>query len=82
MIFLNKMFEEDLSRCLILKALEREVRESHFCEYLSELPGLFPMINHANPTESVLSQYGKCDFYGFHKDDSKTFEREKRRDPR
>ena len=72
-IFKGKEYESIIIRS-ILDALYREP----LVNFLSGLDGLFPIINHMNTCETILSRYGKCDFYGIHSDSQINFQAEKR----
>lgn len=69
-IFLDKLYKNKRGSSVILSALQESVLDDHngLRPYLVDQPGLLPIIDHINSTESILSRYGMCDFYGWHRD--------------
>ncbi len=69
----NKVVYLDLhykhrKRSASLLYLEQAVTEFGFMEFIKHSEGVFPYLNHTNTSESLVSRYGKCDFYGWHVD--------------
>lgn len=52
----------------IIKSVHHALFKTPLTNFLGELGGLFPIIQTCTTTESILSRYGKCDFYGVHTD--------------
>lgn len=52
----------------ILKSVHHALFKTPLTNFLTELGGLFPIIQSCTTTESILSRYGMCDFYGVHTD--------------
>lgn len=66
-IYLDLFYKES-KKSVIINCLIQSINFPEFKQYLCSLPGLFPIITSLNSTESILSSYGKCDFYGWHTD--------------
>lgn len=60
--FKNKRNESKILNNLHIRLMSKEVQD------LFEKKGFFHILKHVNVSESILSRYGMCDFYGFHTD--------------
>lgn len=67
-VMMDTVFSPDRTRSVILSALDRRVQEQDCKDLWHAGYTLFDTVNYANWKETVLSRYGKCDFYGRHQD--------------
>jgi predicted 2-oxoglutarate/Fe(II)-dependent dioxygenase YbiX len=67
-VMMDTVFSPDRTRSVILSALDRRVQEQDCKDLWHAGYTLFDTINYANWKETVLSRYGRCDFYGRHQD--------------
>jgi len=68
-VYLDYYFEKNRTKSMILKSIQLELLNSkEIKDVIKELPNLFPILDNITSTESILSSYGKCDFYGWHTD--------------
>jgi Rps23 Pro-64 3,4-dihydroxylase Tpa1-like proline 4-hydroxylase len=61
--YLNRRIQSKL-----LQHLEQAITGDPLLKAFAGFPHLFPIINQTTHMETILSSYGKCDFYGWHKD--------------
>jgi len=67
-IDMDELYGTNRERSLLIMSLMKEVmilRQRFMKENY-----LFRIFDHVNSVETLLSRYGKCDFYGWHKDNS------------
>ncbi len=67
-VMMDNVFRADRSRSVILTALDKRIKEQDCRDLWHEGYYIFDNINYATWKETVLSRYGKCDFYGNHQD--------------
>jgi len=67
-LYLDEYYKDKRNESNLLRSLMDTTYETYFLPVINQLPYLFPIIENVNSTESILSSYGKCDFYGWHKD--------------
>lgn len=67
-IYLDTLFKERRFESKILDIIQRTFLSDHFQNRMSTFPSLFPILNQVTHSESILSRYGMCDFYGWHTD--------------
>ena len=67
-VYLDSVFSPAPDRSKILTLVKRRVRDQDCNRLWHEGYTLFDVINYATAFESVLSRYGRCDFYGLHQD--------------
>jgi len=67
-VYLDAHYLERRTESKILAHLQRALTDPSFCAAFASLPNLFPIINQTTHMETILSSYGKCDFYGWHTD--------------
>jgi 2OG-Fe(II) oxygenase superfamily len=67
-VMMDTVFSVDRSRSVILTALDNRIAEQDCRDLWHSGYSIFDVINYANWRETVLSRYGKCDFYGKHQD--------------
>jgi len=72
-IYYDSYFKDKRRESLILRSLEHMVFSDTFMQLLQNLPYMFPIIANINSSETILSSYGKCDFYGWHPGCAKLF---------
>ena len=61
--YLNRRIQSKL-----LQHLEQAITGDPLLKAFAGFPHLFPIINQTTHMETILSSYGKCDFYGWHTD--------------
>lgn len=67
-VYLDTVFAAAPSRSKILTLVKRRVASPECNRLWHQGYTIFDTINYATSWESVLSRYGKCDFYGLHQD--------------
>jgi|TARA_R110000824_G_scaffold358530_1_gene546061 Rps23 Pro-64 3,4-dihydroxylase Tpa1-like proline 4-hydroxylase len=67
-VYLDIHYADRRLKSKILQHLEQAIRLPFLLETFYTLPNLFPIITQTTHMETILSSYGKCDFYGWHKD--------------
>ena len=72
-VYLDKHYTDHRYKSKILQHLEQALKLPHLLETFQSLPNLFPIILQTTHMETILSSYGKCDFYGWHKDALPTY---------
>lgn len=77
-VYLDRQFENRRNESMILRSLNEEVFSQEFKELMQNASSIFPIIFNVNHTESILSRYGKCDFYGWHTDNGQDFLKDRR----
>lgn len=70
-VMLNDHFRGKEGESFILNAMHDKLLNKEFLRMFDSLPGLFPIMGHVNSSDTVLSRYGMCDFYGLHNDQIK-----------
>lgn len=68
-VYLDTLYENKREKSVILKALHDEVLHPMFLKSITN-KGFFHILNSTNYSETILSRYGMCDFYGYHTDRS------------
>jgi len=67
-ISLDKLFFNKRIKSPTLSFLEHAITDPNFIELMDKSKSIFPITNRLFTSESMLSRYGKCDFYGWHRD--------------
>ena len=67
-VMMDTVFGAERGRSKILTAIDRRVQERECRDLWHKGYTLFDTINYAPRKETVLSRYGRCDFYGRHQD--------------
>ena len=67
-VYLDRHYANRRLKSKTLQHLELAITVPHLLEAFEGFPNLFPIINQTTYMETILSSYGKCDFYGWHKD--------------
>tara|TARA_R110000824_G_scaffold22843_1_gene83009 strand:- start:634 stop:1335 length:702 start_codon:yes stop_codon:yes gene_type:complete len=67
-VYMDGHYKDRRYKSKILQHLEQAIRLPFLLETFKSLPNLFPIILQTTHMETILSSYGKCDFYGWHKD--------------
>jgi Rps23 Pro-64 3,4-dihydroxylase Tpa1-like proline 4-hydroxylase len=67
-VYMDDYYWERRLESKILQHLELALTDTVFEETFSSFPSLFPIALQTTHMETVLSSYGMCDFYGWHKD--------------
>ena len=68
LVYLDRFYKDKRLRSPILSYLEKSLTTSEFTSIVNKAGGMLPIALQINTTESILSRYGKCDFYGWHTD--------------
>jgi Rps23 Pro-64 3,4-dihydroxylase Tpa1-like proline 4-hydroxylase len=69
-IYMDKMFANRRSKSKTLNYLHAMIDSIGFNEFAKTSKSIFPILNTTNTSETLISRYGKCEFYGWHKDNS------------
>jgi len=72
-VYLDKHYENRRLKSKILQHLELAIKHPSLLTALATFPNFFPIISQTTHMETILSSYGKCDFYGWHKDTIMSF---------
>ena len=67
-VYLDAHYQGKRSKSVILSQIEEVLHNRAFLRTFTKLPNMFPIVAQTTHMETVLSSYGKCDFYGWHKD--------------
>ena len=67
-VYLDRHYEHRRSKSKILPHLELAILQKPLLRAFAGFPNMFPIITQTTHMETILSSYGKCDFYGWHKD--------------
>ena len=67
-VFLDNHYKNKRHKSVILGHLNRTLNDEAFMHVFKTFPHMFPIVAQTTHMETVLSSYGMCDFYGFHKD--------------
>jgi Rps23 Pro-64 3,4-dihydroxylase Tpa1-like proline 4-hydroxylase len=67
-VFLDSHYENRRGESKILSYLEVALNSRGFLEAFKSFPNMFPSVLQTTHLETILSSYGKCDFYGWHTD--------------
>jgi len=67
-VYMDSHYSNRRHESKILGHLKSVLTSSSLSTAFNELPFLFPIINQTTHMETILSSYGMCDFYGWHKD--------------
>ena len=67
-VYLDKYYSMERHKSKILRHLEIALLSDYLIETFKSLPNMFPIIQQTTHMETILSSYGKCDFYGWHTD--------------
>jgi len=67
-VYMDSHYKNRRHESKILGHLKSALSGEAFSKAFSELPFLFPIVNQTTHMETILSSYGMCDFYGWHKD--------------
>ena len=68
LVFLDNYYEGRRHASKLLVGLQTALVQPAFINAMRTFPGLFPIVSQTTHMETVLSSYGMCDFYGWHKD--------------
>lgn len=70
-IYLDQIFAHKRDTSKTLTYLDRKIcDDQEFINEMERANHMFPLINIVNTSETLVSRYGKCDFYGWHYDGS------------
>ena len=67
-VYLDRHYVDRRLKSKILQHLEQTLKMESLLSAFEMFPNMFPIINQTTHMETILSSYGKCDFYGWHKD--------------
>ena len=70
-VYLDSYYKEDGRNRFQSKTLQHltaALLKPYFQKEFDSFPHLFPILAQTTHMETILSSYGKCDFYGWHKD--------------
>lgn len=68
-LYLDKTFENKRNQSKTLTYLHFAITDNpEFKMIMEKSPSIFPILSHLNTSETLVSRYGKCDFYGWHTD--------------
>lgn len=67
-VVLDSLYENKRNQSVTLKYLHDKLLDVEFTKAMESSESMFPMLNMINSSETMLSRYGKCDFYGWHTD--------------
>lgn len=66
-VYLDTYYQNNRNDSIILKALHEAITKPEFMELVNK-QGYWHILRSTRTSESILSRYGMCDFYGFHRD--------------
>ncbi len=69
-IYLDELYKDKREDSKSLEHLHSIITSEHFKKFAENSEHMFPILNYINTSESMISRYGKCDFYGWHRDES------------
>ena len=72
-VYLDTFFKHRRYKSTLLNCLKTAITTHSFMETMSKLPNMFPIATQTTNMETILSSYGKCDFYGWHRDSGPEF---------
>ena len=67
-VYLDKQYKDRRTKSKILSHLSNAIDSPALLVAFAGFPNMFPIITQTTHMETILSSYGKCDFYGWHKD--------------
>ena len=67
-VYLDSYYGMERYKSKILRHLELALLSEYLIDTFRSFPNMFPIIEQTTHMETILSSYGKCDFYGWHKD--------------
>ena len=67
-VYLDDYYKGKRNKSVILTQLEVALSKPHLMDTFKTFPYLFPIVSQTTRMETILSSYGMCDFYGWHKD--------------
>lgn len=67
-IYLDHFYKDKRLRSSILSYIQKALTTTEFTSAMKKSTGMLPIVLQVNTSESILSRYGKCDFYGWHND--------------
>jgi len=67
-VYMDTHYKNRRHESKILGHLQTAMQNTSLLNVFQELPYLFPIILQTTYMETILSSYGMCDFYGWHKD--------------
>jgi Rps23 Pro-64 3,4-dihydroxylase Tpa1-like proline 4-hydroxylase len=67
-VYLDQYYDGERYKSSILRHLETALVIPSLIQTFKTLPSMFPILAQTTHMETILSSYGKCDFYGWHVD--------------
>lgn len=67
-VYLDEYYKDRRNTSKLLRHLEQAITMPHLLDAFYKFPNMFPIITQTTHMETILSSYGKCDFYGWHTD--------------
>jgi len=67
-VYLDEYYKDRRLQSKILQHLEHAMNSPQLLNTFGNLPNLFSIIQQTTHMETIISSYGKCDFYGWHTD--------------
>jgi len=67
-VSLDRAYENRRWESKILSHLDLALKGEGFLEAFKSFPNMFPIVAQTTHLETLLSSYGMCDFYGWHRD--------------
>ena len=71
-VMLDHIYKKKRKNSYTLEHLHSTIISDQFKKFAEHSEHIFPILNFVNSSESMVSRYGKCDFYGWHHDSSPT----------
>jgi len=72
LVYLDEHYQGKRNESAILSQMDLVLQSASFINTFKTLPNMFPIVAQTTHMESILSSYGMCDFYGWHKDTEST----------
>ena len=69
-VMLDHIYKKKRKNSYTLQHLHSTIISDQFKKFAEHSEHIFPILNFVNSSESMVSRYGKCDFYGWHHDSS------------
>jgi len=67
-VYMDSHYSNRRTKSKILSHLEQAIQNTSLLTAFAGFPNMFPIISQTTQMETILSSYGKCDFYGWHTD--------------
>lgn len=66
-VYMDNIYDNKRTSSIILESLHQGIQSNWFQNSINK-KGFFHILKHVTTSETILSRYGKCDFYGWHTD--------------